>query len=150
MTANIPGASLNEILAAGGIVRDSATHPGKIAVVRRRRYGGELALPKGKVKEEKGEDILKTALREVEEETGCKTTILGYAGTTHYFDRGRPKAVCYYLMEVAGDCSGGPHDTNEIEAVEWLSPEEAVRALTHTEDRDLVAAVFGLPRRPPP
>jgi hypothetical protein len=38
----------------------------------------------------------------------------------------------------------GPRDKEEIENVEWLTPRDALLALTHREDRDLISAVFGL------
>jgi hypothetical protein len=39
------------IRAAGGIISGVGSNSGKIAVVRRRRYGGEVGLPKGKLNE---------------------------------------------------------------------------------------------------
>jgi 8-oxo-dGTP diphosphatase len=132
----------NAILAAGGIVLGTGDDTGKIAIVRRRRYQGEIALPKGKLKEREG--AIEAALREVYEETGCKTKVTEYAGTTNYFAGGVPKAVLYFVMTLDGECRDGPKDTREIEAVEWVTPKKALAILTHLEDRDLIAAVFGI------
>jgi 8-oxo-dGTP diphosphatase len=131
------------ILAAGGIVLGSEKNSGKICLVRRHRYPGEIALPKGKLRT--GEIAIEAAARrEVSEETGCKVEILGYAGTTHYLVGDVPKAVFYFLMKTDGKEGGRPKDKEEIENVEWLTPRDALLALTHREDRDLISAVFGV------
>lgn len=134
--------SPNEIQAAGGIVLGMASNIGKIAVVHRRRYGGEIGLPKGKLK--KGETKLDAALREVEEETGLRLKLREAVGETKYTVDGKPKTVAYFMMEAAEDVAAKPQDTGEIEAVQWLTPKEALRALTHDDDRRLVAKVFGI------
>jgi hypothetical protein len=58
-----------------------------------------------------------------------------------------PKTVLYYLMEKA-DQNDLAHisDRDEINAVEWMTPKQAIDVLTHPEDRELVAAVFGIAR----
>jgi 8-oxo-dGTP pyrophosphatase MutT (NUDIX family) len=132
------------ILAAGGILKGEGVNEGKIVIVRRRRYGGEIALPKGKVKGKEG--VLAAALREVKEETGYDVEIVEYAGTTHYRVGERPKAVSYFIMRVPDSSQRRSIDGEEIEAVEWMTPNDAKVALTHVEDRNLIAAVFGLPR----
>lgn len=132
----------NPVRAAGGIVCGAASNVGKIAVVRRRRYGGEIGLPKGKLT--KGETEVEAALREVEEETGLRAKIRQAVGKTEYSVDGRQKTVAYFVMEVASDVPARPSDTGEVEAVEWLTPEQAVGALTHRDDRELVARVFKL------
>ena len=66
-----------KILAAGGILLGKGAHEGQIAIVRRPRYGGEISLPKGKIKE--GETEVSAALREVWEETGFGAKIKEYA-----------------------------------------------------------------------
>jgi 8-oxo-dGTP diphosphatase len=132
------------ILAAGGIVRGEGENNGKIALVRRRRYRGDISLPKGKVKDE--EDAVAAALREVKEEIGCQVEIVEYAGRTQYPVGRRPKLVIYFIMKLVDTPNPGPLDEDEIEAVEWVTPAEAKSMLTHEEDRDLIAAVFSLPR----
>jgi len=132
------------ILAAGGILRGEGPNARKIAVVRRRRYGGETGLPKGKL--ENFDDFISAATREVQEETGFEADIIEYAGTTHYYVGGLPKAVCYLVMQACSATPTRPIDRQEIEAIEWMTPYQAITALTHREDRWLVAAVFGLQR----
>lgn len=142
MSADPSSTARETILAAGGIVLGSEKNSGKICLVRRHRYPGEIALPKGKLRA--GEIVFEAARREVGEETGCKVEILEYAGTTHYLVGKTPKAVFYFVMKADGKQDCGPKDMEEIENVEWLTPRDALRALTHQEDRELTSAVFGI------
>jgi 8-oxo-dGTP pyrophosphatase MutT (NUDIX family) len=132
--------SSQKILAAGGILLGKGSHDGRIAIVRRRRYGGEIGLPKGKIKQ--GETEASAALREVREETGFGAKIKKYSGSTHYLVGNLRKVVSYFLMEAEGEEPLGSREGEEIEAVEWITPEAAVAILTHEEDRDLIRAVF--------
>jgi 8-oxo-dGTP pyrophosphatase MutT (NUDIX family) len=133
-----------KIIAAGGILLGKGAHEGRIAIVRRPRYGGEISLPKGKIK--KGETEVSAALREVREETGFGAKIKEYAGSTEYLVGDLPKVVSYFLMEAEGEEAISSRDEGEIEAVEWATPEAAVAMLTHQQDRALIRTVFALPR----
>jgi 8-oxo-dGTP diphosphatase len=133
-----------KILAAGGILLGKGAHKGRVAIVRRPRYGGDIGLPKGKIK--KGETEVSAALREVREETGFGATIKRYAGSTHYRVGGVPKVVSYFLMVADGEEATSSRDQKEVEAVEWTTPEGAVAMMTHEEDRALIRAVFALAR----
>lgn len=128
------------IHAAGGVILGTGKNTGKIAIVRRRRYAGEVALPKGKLN--LGEDVIRAALREIYEETGIRARIRGPAGTTHYFVNSVPKTVTYFLMDTENGDGEGPKDKGEIISVEWVNPREAVIMLTHGEDRNLISAIF--------
>jgi 8-oxo-dGTP pyrophosphatase MutT (NUDIX family) len=128
------------IRAAGGIILGTGKNDGKIVLVHRRRYGGEIGLPKGKLK--KGEDDIAAALREVFEETGLTAKIKKYAGTTNYLVSSVPKIVTYFIMEPESANSRGPSDHGEIESIEWVTPSEAFGMLTHREDRELINKVF--------
>jgi 8-oxo-dGTP diphosphatase len=132
--------SSEPIRAAGGIVVGTGANRGKIAVVRRRRYHGEVGLPKGKVR--KDETDAEAAVREVEEETGLRASLRQIADTTRYKVDGRPKTVTYFLMDAPEGTPAIPNDSEEIEAVEWLTPLEAIAALTHVEDRKLISRLF--------
>jgi 8-oxo-dGTP diphosphatase len=142
MSADPSSTAREPILAAGGIVLGSEKNSGKICLVRRHRYPGEIALPKGKLRT--GEIAIEAARREVSEETGCKVEILGYAGTTHYLVGHIPKAVFYFVMKTDGKEGGRLKDKEEIENVEWLTPRDALVTLPHREDRELISAVFGV------
>jgi 8-oxo-dGTP diphosphatase len=133
------------IVAAGGIILGRDDTNGKVAVVRRPRYGSELSLPKGKLKD--GESEAEGAVREVYEETGCRAKIRQYAGSTHYAVRGVPKIVFYFIMDLEQDDGTGPVDKKEVEAVDWITIQHAQSTLTHREERDLIRATFCHARR---
>jgi 8-oxo-dGTP pyrophosphatase MutT (NUDIX family) len=125
----------SEVRAAGGVVR----HGGKIALVHRPKYD-DWSLPKGKL--DPGESAEDAALREVEEETGLRCRLGRHLGRTEYEDRkGRPKVVDYWEMEAAEAGEFEPND--EIDDLRWLSPRDAVDALSYPFDRELVAGLDG-------
>lgn len=128
----------DEIVAAGGIVMGNGDRAGQVAVVHRTRYGGEVALPKGKL--EGGEAIEAAAIREVEEETGWRAAIVEFAGSTAYLVNGRPKTVFYFVMQAEREGSFTASD--EVAEVRWLAPAAALQVLTHRDERDLLAAVI--------
>lgn len=128
------------IVAAGGLVERRTDDGVAIAVIRRARYGDEWSLPKGK--HEAGEELLDTALREVEEETGRKATVTGFAGTTRYDTGSGTKIVFFWRMTAQGACDLKPPDEEEVRALAWLSPMEAQAKLTHTEEQLLVNRTY--------
>ena len=137
------GTSEGVIVAAGGILCRSDPDGERITVVERARYAGEIALPKGKIREH--ETVLEAAKREVLEETGLEVKNPTFAGTICYFLGSTPKIVFFYKMELAVESSAEPRDPEEIAHVKWLRPSEAVQKLTHEEARKLITEVFRLP-----
>ena len=95
--------------------------------------------PKGLI--DKGETSEKTAVREVEEETGVKVKIIEKIPekiTYFYFFGGERifKKVVYFLMEyVSGDMKN--HDF-EMEEVEWVDYNEAKKRLGFESDRKVL------------
>jgi 8-oxo-dGTP pyrophosphatase MutT (NUDIX family) len=95
-------------------------------------------LPKGTP--EHGETPEQAALREVAEETGVQTCIVGKIGSIHYgFTRqGKrySKEVLYYLMEpVGGDVSLHDH---EYDDAMWFSLDTATQHLAYTNEADIL------------
>jgi 8-oxo-dGTP diphosphatase len=124
---------------AGGVVENSSPGGHRIAVIYRERYSGEWGLPKGKRKQ--GESWQATALREVEEEIGLKPVITGIVGASAYLAGGVPKLVLYWRMRVDGEVP--PFEPNdEAKVLAWLSPEDAIKRLTHREEADIVRRAF--------
>lgn len=119
--------------AAGGlVVRD-----GLVLLVHRPRYD-DWTLPKGKL--DAGETFEQAALREVEEETGVRCVLGDELPSTEYRDnKGRPKIVRYWRMEVEHDPGFEPND--EVDAVRWVAPAEAGALLTYERDAEVLAAL---------
>ena len=114
---------LAAILAAGGIVLGTGANEGKIALIRRRRYGPETALPKGKLAQ--GEDPAGAALREVREETGVEARPLGMVGVVSTVFEENTHTYLLWLMEpVAGDPNA---DGAEVDHCCFLPFEELIR-----------------------
>jgi diadenosine hexaphosphate hydrolase (ATP-forming) len=102
------------------------------------RRGGEWVFPKGHI--EAGEKPVETAIREVEEEAGLQIEVIAPIGTTRYefvsnggAIRNRKLVHWFLARRVAGTLYAAPPFA-EARVVE---PGEALRLLTHDEDREL-------------
>lgn len=124
------------IRAAGGLVWRKVGGRKELAVIQRTRYGGDRTLPKGKL--EPGESWQEAALREVQEEIQCQARLGRFAGSVIYPVDGVPKVVLFWNMTLVGDCSFVPSD--EVDALQWLSTEEALKTLDYEGERALVEA----------
>lgn len=117
---------------------DGATPEVEIALVGRRRADMWM-LPKGTPHQ--GESVAQAAQREVREETGLDTRIVGELGSIHYiFARAGTrfqKEVFHYLLEATGgDVS--LHD-EEYDEARWFPVEEARRRLSFRNEAALLA-----------
>lgn len=95
-------------------------------------------LPKGWI--EKGESSLEAAQREVAEEAGVKTQVLGKVGHEKYFfvqDRQKIlKDVVFYLMEYLQEGETG--FSWETEKIDWLPFEEAKERLGFEKEKEIL------------
>jgi 8-oxo-dGTP pyrophosphatase MutT (NUDIX family) len=126
-----------EFSAGGVVVRGEQV---VVIVPTRRAADGSrvLALPKGHV--DPGETPIQAATREVREETGIVAEPVRELGESRYWYRrdGRTigKTVQFFLFEhVSGDTAD--HD-DEVEEVRWISLHEALTALSHSAEREMV------------
>jgi 8-oxo-dGTP diphosphatase len=119
------------IRAAGGVV----VRDGQVLLVHRPRYD-DWTLPKGKLDADESWEA--AALREVEEETAVRARLGRELPSVEYEVRGRPKKVRYWAMEVEEDLGFEPND--EVDAVRWLAPADALELLSYERDRDLLRA----------
>ncbi|HEV2592483.1 MAG TPA: NUDIX hydrolase [Gaiellaceae bacterium] len=115
------------IKAAGCVV----VRDGRVLLIHRERYD-DWSLPKGKL--EPGESWEDAAVREVEEETGVRGELGEYLGETSYTG----KVVRWWLMATTQDAA----PSNEVDAVEWATLDEARGRLTYERDRKLVERVL--------
>ena len=119
----------NQINAGGGLVRNSA---GEYLLIFR---NGKWDLPKGK--QEAGEDIKVTAVREVEEECGIDSLELGnLLCVTHHTYRMNGefmlKHTFWYNMEYKGDATLKPQTEENIEICKWVKGEEIAELVKDT------------------
>ena len=138
---NDPGIALqkvqrdpNIIFAAGGLLWREEKGQRHIAVIYRNRYQ-DWTFPKGKVKSD-DEDFQSAAQREVKEETGFDSEIIGFAGCTCYEHNHTPKVVLFWHMLPKGDSAF--EESEEVGRCEWLLVEEAIHKLTYPKERDLL------------
>ncbi|RJQ06490.1 MAG: NUDIX hydrolase [Bacillota bacterium] len=104
---------------------------------------GRWTFPKGAV--EDGETPAAAAVREIEEETGVKGTVVGDIGETRYIyhhpRKGRVhKTVTFYLVRFEGGRLRP--ESAEIAGAEWVSPDEAAQRADYEGYDRLVAAAL--------
>ncbi len=128
------------IRAAGGLVwREDQEGRRRLAVIHR-PHRKDWSLPKGKL--EDGERWEDAAVREVREETGCEARIVSFAGVIHYVPKETPKVVLYWNMDLVAE--GPLRFPEEVDRVEWLTANEAVRRLDHETERELLVEALEL------
>jgi 8-oxo-(d)GTP phosphatase len=127
----------NEIRAAGAVLWRAGP---EILLVHRPKYD-DWSLPKGK--QEPGEHILQTAVREVLEETSVRPVLGPRLRPVFYLVRGAPKRVDYWSAPT--DVAAADH---EIDAVAWLPLAQAVGQLSYAHDRDVLAGLVPRPTVP--
>jgi 8-oxo-dGTP pyrophosphatase MutT (NUDIX family) len=102
------------------------------------------SLPKGHV--EDGETPEQAAVREVEEETGIRGTVMAPLGTIDFWfvadQRRVHKTVHHFLLEA----DGGELSDADIEVVEvaWVPLSEVAGRLAYADERRLLERVEGL------
>ena len=132
-------------ISAGGVVYRVGADGTEVALCGRTR-GSTWNLPKGTPDD--GETIEQTALREVREETGLVTEIEASLTTIDYWfaaaDRSVHfhKHVHFFLMGARGG-SLNNHDP-EFDVVRWFPLENALGALTHKNEAEVVREAAAL------
>lgn len=125
--------------AAGGVVWRGHHGELEIALVHRPQHD-DWTLPKGKLKD--GESELAAAVREVGEELGAAVAVSRRVGRVRYQHDGANKTVAYWAMRyLAGDFVAG----DEVDAIEWLTPDNAATRLTYPADLPVLADFVALP-----
>jgi 8-oxo-dGTP pyrophosphatase MutT (NUDIX family) len=102
---------------------------------------GVWALPKGLIGD--GERPEETALREVAEETGAESRLVGKLGDVRYVYTWSGerifKVVSFYLLRYSRGRLGDlpPATAHEVDEVRWLPLEEAPRLLSYKGEKEM-------------
>lgn len=119
------------------------------AVIARREAGrtlylvermklGHVSLCKGHVEGEETEH--ETAAREIFEETALRVRFVeGFRQTISYNPQPDTVKEVVFFLALADSAQTRPQEC-EVTSIAWLPEEEALRALTYAEDRDVLAA----------
>ena len=130
------------VRAGGGLVYRKRKGGVEVLVVHRPSYD-DWSFPKGK--QNPGEKLKETALREVEEETGYRCRLTGRLGQVRYpVGRNQVKEVSYWAMKVK---SGGFRPNDEVAEVRWVKPDAARELLTWPRDVNLLESFLGRCKR---
>jgi 8-oxo-dGTP pyrophosphatase MutT (NUDIX family)/phosphohistidine phosphatase SixA len=132
------------VYAAGVVCWRVAGSDIEILLVHREQYD-DWAFPKGK--QDKGEFLQETAVREVEEEAGIKVRLGRKIDIIHYkVGKGEDKFVSYWASKVSNKAiSKSKFKPNkEIADIRWLPSAEAMELLTYEHDKRVLAQVLGL------
>jgi 8-oxo-(d)GTP phosphatase len=134
-----------DVVAAGAVVV-RRTGGGEVLLVHRPKYD-DWAWPKGK--QDHGEHVTATAVREVVEETGVEIRLGRPLPRQLYrISGGRSKEVHYWTGWVMGDDDVSTYAANaEIDQVAWVGFEKARAMLTYADDVTLLDQVARHPRR---
>ncbi len=131
----------DEVSAGGLVVNRSLVEPAAALIGRFDRRGRLLwSLPKGHV--EAGETREQAAIREVEEETGIRGSVVAPLGTIRYWfvaeGRRVHKTVHHYLMQASG---GELSDEDaEVVAVAWVPLSKLGTRLAYADERRIADA----------
>jgi 8-oxo-dGTP diphosphatase len=135
------------IYAAGAILWREEKGKLLVALIHRNRHN-DWSWPKGKV--DPGELLPVTAVREIAEETGLKIKLGPRLKIVNYkIPSGTPKEVHYWAARVtpAALAKSKFKPSEEVESVEWRTPEEAKKLLTYEFDSDVLDELLAIYKR---
>jgi protein tyrosine/serine phosphatase/8-oxo-dGTP pyrophosphatase MutT (NUDIX family) len=110
-------------------------HEGKILVEHMKK--GHYSIPKGHV-EKFDKDDQATALREIKEETNIDARIL--SDETWSIDYSTKEGVAKRVVFFIADCQSTETKVQpeEVTACYWLSPDDAIRTVSHDSDKKII------------
>jgi 8-oxo-(d)GTP phosphatase len=141
--ASEPPPASKLIRAAGAVVSRSAPDGAgrQVLLVHRLKYD-DWSLPKGK--QEPGEQLPLTAVREVFEEAGARMVLGRRLASVRYQVSGRPKRVHYWSALVAGT-DGDAVPNSEVDEIAWLTLAQARQRASYGRDLNVLDDFARLP-----
>jgi len=132
---NSSSTSAVDVHAAGGLIYRDTSGEKIPEILLIHRPNRDWSFPKGK--QDPGETLLQTAMREVKEETGLTCLAQDLIGRVNYVVREKKlkKEVTYWAMTVE---SGEFKPNNEVDEIQWVSVEEAKELLTWERDQEFL------------
>ncbi|MGI9155131.1 MAG: NUDIX hydrolase [Marmoricola sp.] len=139
---DLPGA---DVVAAGSIV----VHGGAALLVHRPKYD-DWSFPKGK--QDPGEHVVATAVRETVEETGVEIRLGRPLREQAYVQTdGRTKVVHYWRGDVIGDPDVSSYAANEeVDRVEWVPMGSVADRLSYPRDQLILEDALAHPKATTP
>ena len=133
-----PDATGPDVVAAGAVITRKGPAGREFLLVHRPKYD-DWSFPKGK--QDPGEHVTATAVREVLEETGIEIRLGRPLRPQLYaVSGGRAKTVHYWVGHVVGDDDVSSYEINdEVDDLAWLSEAAAKERMTYLDDIDLLA-----------
>ena len=132
------------IYAAGAVLWREVSGQLLVAVIHRARYD-DWSFPKGK--QDPGECLPETAVREIREETGLKIKLGVRLKVVRYtVGDNLPKEVHYWAARVSDSALAKSkfEPSEEVAEVTWKTPEDARRVLTYEFDQQILDEVMAL------
>ncbi len=132
-----PAATHSDVVAAGAVVTRKGPEGREVLLVHRPKYD-DWSFPKGK--QDPGEHVTATAVREVLEETGVEIRLGRPLRPQLYtVSGGRSKLVHYWVGHVVGDDDVATYEINdEVDDLGWFLADAAAERLTYLDDIDLL------------
>jgi 8-oxo-(d)GTP phosphatase len=130
-------ASGPDVVAAGAVVARKGPQGREVLLVHRPKYD-DWSFPKGK--QDPGEHVTTTAVREVLEETGVEIRLgRPLLPQMYAVSGGRAKKVHYWIGHVVGDDDVSSYQINEeVDELAWFGLDAAKGRLTYLDDIDLL------------
>jgi 8-oxo-dGTP diphosphatase len=132
------------VYAAGALLWREVDGKLSVALIHRARYD-DWSWPKGK--QDPGETLPETAVREIAEETGLKIRLGVPLHVARYtVGKGEPKEVHYWAARVSDKALAAStfEPSEEVASVEWRSPAEARKLLTYVFDQQVLDQLVDL------
>lgn len=123
------------IRAAGAVLVRATTRGPEVLLVHRERYD-DWSLPNGPLQEDESHPA--AALRESRREAGYDVRLGPPVGAVRYDIDGRPKQVRYWRATATSQ--PGERTGAEMDGAAWLALDEALEALAHDKEREVVLA----------